>query len=182
MNKPVQMVLVLGLVALLSGASLVLVYRYATPLIDENQRTALKEAIFDVVPGAVRYEAVRKEGEEYFEVYDASGTLIGYAFMAEGNGYQGRIKMIAAVKRDLSTFYGIEILESVETPGLGGEITSDDFKGQFEGLRFTPEIVCVKTGAGAPNEIDAITGATISSKSVTSILNAELEKLIDILK
>jgi electron transport complex protein RnfG len=182
MNKSLQMILVLGLVGLLSGTSLVAVYTYATPLIEINRRKALEEAIFNVVPGAVKYEAKDKDGEEYFEVYDNKRKLIGYAFMAQGNGYQGNIKIISGIKKDLTTLFGIEILESVETPGLGGEIMNDKFKGQFKNLKFTPEIVCTKKGRSGANEIDAITGATISSQSVASILNAKITRLMKILK
>jgi electron transport complex protein RnfG len=66
------------------------------------------------------------------------------------------------------------VLESVETPGLGGEIVSRAFKGQFASLEFMPEIECVKGKKEKPNEIEAITGATISSMSVANILNRKL--------
>lgn len=182
MKRPLQMVLVLGLVGLLSGSSLVGVYKYATPLIKINQKRALEEAIFNVIPDAVRYEAVEKDGEEYFGVYDNKRNLIGYAFMAGGNGYQGNIKIISGIKKDLVTLFGIEILESVETPGLGGEIVNDKFKGQFANLKFAPKIIYTKKGKRGANEIDAITGATISSQRVVSILNAKITRLLEILK
>lgn len=182
MKKPVQMIIVLGLVGLFSGTSLVLVYRYATPLIEFNQKKELEKAIFKIIPDAARYEVVTKDGEELFEVYDRRDKLLGYAFIAEGNGYQGKIKMISGIKKDLSTMYGIEILESVETPGLGGEIANDEFKDQFKNLKFIPKIECVKKEAEKTNEIQAITGATISSQSVINILNDKLEKIVEILK
>lgn len=176
-----QMVIVLGLTGLISGTSLVLVYRYATPLIESNQKRELKEAIFKIVPNAADYEAVTKEGEDFFKVYDKRGSLLGYAFIAEGSGYQGKIKMLAGIKRDLSTLYGVEILESVETPGLGGEIASDKFKSQFGNLICIPAIECVKRERKKKNEIQAITGATISSQSMTNILNERIKELSEIL-
>lgn len=166
-----RMVIVLGVVGLISGTSLVLVYNYATPLIEANQKRELEEAIFKIVPGATGYKAVTKEDEEFFEVYDKNEKLLGYAVIAEGNGYQGKIKLIAGIKKDLANLYGIEILESQETPGLGGEIASDKFKGQFKNLKVFPKI-----------EVEAITGATISSQSVMNILNEKIAKVIEILK
>jgi electron transport complex protein RnfG len=182
MKKPLQMVLVLGLVGFLSGASLVLMYRYSTPLIEANQKRALEEAIFNVIPDAKRYEVVTKDGETFFETYNHRNKLSGYALIVEGNGYQGKIKMICGIKRDLSALYGIEILESVETPGLGGEIVTDGFKGQFADLKFMPKIECVKREREKANEIQAITGATISSQSVTNILNEKISRLVEVLK
>ncbi|MDB4349386.1 FMN-binding protein [Omnitrophica bacterium] len=182
MKKPVQMVIVLGLVGFLSGTSLVLVYRYATPLIKSNQKRALEAAIFKVVSGGTRYEVMTKDGERFFKVYDKRDKLLGYAFIAEGSGYQGKIEMISAIKKDLSTLYGVEILESVETPGLGGEIVSDEFRDQFTNLKFDPKIECVKKDKKKKNEIEAITGATISSQSVTNILNEKIAKLVETLK
>ena len=181
MNKSIQMIIVLGLVGLISGTSLVLVYRYATPLIELNQKKELEEAIFKIIPEGTRYETVTEGEEAFFKVYEKN-NLLGYAFIAEGNGYQGKIKMISGIKKDLVTMYGIEILESVETPGLGGEITCNKFKSQFRGLKFLPEIVVLKEAGKNANEIQAVTGATISSKSVANILNERIAKIIEILK
>jgi electron transport complex protein RnfG len=64
------------------------------------------------------------------------------------------------------------ILESRETPGLGDKIYKDAaFVANFDSLSIDPEIVTVKKGRkSAPNEVDAITGATISSKAVARII------------
>jgi electron transport complex protein RnfG len=71
---------------------------------------------------------------------------------------------------------GLFVLEQKETPGLGANITNKPWRKQFSGKPAKP-LVAVKTGAQAPGEIDAITGATISSKSVTRILNSALSDL-----
>ena len=67
----------------------------------------------------------------------------------------------------------MEVLESRETPGLGDKIYKDaEFVGGFSALSVEPEIVAVKKGTKSqPNEIDAITGATISSKAIVRIIN-----------
>ena len=72
----------------------------------------------------------------------------------------------------------MEVLESKETPGLGDKIIKDMvFKENFSKLSVDPEIVSVPTGTrSAPNEVDTITGATISSKAVVSIINATNER------
>ena len=66
----------------------------------------------------------------------------------------------------------MQILESRETPGLGDRIYKDrDFVGAFRDLAIEPEIELVKDGASAPNQVDGITGATISSLAVVRIIN-----------
>ena len=200
MRKTLQMISVLTIVGLISGAMLVFMYNYANPLILNNQKNEMEGAIFKIFPEANTYEKDIIEDNVIFRVKDKSGKLLGYAFLAKGNGYQGAIKMMAGIKPDLETLVGIEILESQETPGLGQEITNDEFKAQFKGLTTSPEITYVKhkpperpngtqttTGATVSsskrtNEIRAITGATVSSSAVCSILNEKIERLRSLLR
>jgi len=179
MKRILYTIMVLTVVGLASGMGLVFVYRYAAPRIAENQQTETKEAIFKVFPKADSYEV--SEGQnEVFLVKDKSGRKIGYVFTAKGNGYQGEIKLIAGIKNDLKTLTGIEILESQETPGLGQEITGMDFRKQFRGLVAEPLITYIKgREPGSKNQIQTITGATISSKAVVGILNARIDELRD---
>ena len=178
MRNTMRMISVLTIVGLISGATLVLMYEYASPLISDNQKKETREAIFKIFPGGKRYKEKIIKGETVFEVKDAKGALLGYAFLAEGNGYQGTIKLMAGIKPDARTMVGIEILESQETPGLGQEIATDEFKAQFKNLRALPEITYIKNVPPTkPNEIQAITGATVSSSAVCSILNEKIKKL-----
>jgi electron transport complex protein RnfG len=175
-----RMILVLVIVGLVSGVVLVSVYNYASPLIQRNEEAALKEAIFKVLPGIAEYNELKKDGVSLYEGVKRDGDVLGYVFIAEGNGYQGPIKIIAALNRDLSHLTGIEILESSETPGLGAEITNEFFKEQFRNLLILPGITFTKGAASKPNEIQAITGATISTRAVVEILNGEIEKIRDV--
>jgi len=177
-KKAIHIISVLTVVGLISGASLVCVYRYAKPLIAENQRKETRDAIFKVFPEAHAYEKIEKVDEEIFLVKDEKANKLGYAFIAEGNGYQGKIKLMAGIKSDLISLSGIEILESQETPGLGQEITGAPFKKQFIDLKTLPLISYIKgKKPDKENEIQAITGATISSKSVVAILNEKINKI-----
>ena len=181
MNRSVKMIVVLGVVSLLSGASLAFMYKYATPLIYANQKRALEEAIFNVIPNAARYESIERDSETFFEVYDSRNKMLGYAFIAEGNGYQGKIQIIAGIDTKLEKLKGIEVLESSETPGLGAEITNEPFKKQFRGLSALPQITFTKGKVTQNNEIQAITGATISTRSVVGILNKEITRIREVL-
>jgi len=84
---------------------------------------------------------------------------------------------MVGLKSNLTEITSIEILEQVETPGLGTKVTEDPFRNQFKGLQITPEVKWIKGAPPTqPNEIQTITGATISSKSVVAIINSGLEK------
>jgi len=178
MNNTLKMIIVLTLVGFISGTTLVFTYKYASPLIIENQNKEMERAIFSIFPDAKTYDEKSADDSGVFVVKDKSGKTLGYAFTAEGNGYQGTITLMAGIKTDLETLVGIEVLDSQETPGLGQEITTDSFRSQFRGLKVSPEITYVKERKpDKPNEIQAITGATISSRAVCEILNDRIEKL-----
>jgi len=94
-----------------------------------------------------------------------------------GNGYQGQIKMLVGVTADFTRFTGMSVLEQVETPGLGAKIAEKSFELQFKNLATKPPIEYIKGKAlEKANEIEAITGATISSRSVVNIINKTVEQ------
>ena len=177
MKNAVKMILVLVGVGLVTGGALVCVYNYAGPPIERNKEKELQENIYKVLPEAVRYNEVEKDGITLYEGVDKNGRVIGYAFKAKGYGYQGEIVLIAAVDAGLKELKGMEVLESLETPGLGAEIANEPFKGQFRGLSVLPGITFTKGSPSKKNEVQAITGATISTKSVVEILNKEIARI-----
>jgi len=178
LRKSTQMVLVLSIVGMVSGASLVGVYRYAQPRIEENKKEEIRQAIFEVIPQAKSYKTIVKEGKLIYQGLDSSQNLVGYAFTGEGAGYQGTIEIIIGMDSELDKITGIQILESVETPGLGAKITSKSFRDQFRALVVLPLIDLIKgKKAEKPNQIQAITGATISSQAIVDILNRTIKEV-----
>ncbi len=135
-----------------------------------------------MVPDAKDYEE-KKSGEiTYFECSNGSGSVVGIALPVQGNGYQGVIKIMVGLTPDLDSITGIKVLEQVETPGLGGRIGEVSFQDQFKGIRTEPAVEYVKNQAPENNnQIQAITGATISSRSVVKIINKNVKLLKDIL-
>lgn len=126
---------------------------------------------------ADRYEpdTVSVNGEE-IEYYSAvkSDTTSGYLFTVSEKGYGGNLTVMVAVLPDL-TVKSVDILDVTnETPGLGQNTANKSFYSQFEGLK--KNINVLKNGADkSKNEINAVTGATISSKAVTKAVNKALE-------
>ena len=181
-----RLVATLALAGLLSGLIIVSVYEATLPSIEAYKTRVLREAVFQVLPGVVTMQRlvylegrlVPKEtelkGEEaVFAGYDAQGLLVGYAIPGEGPGFQDVIRLLFGYRPETREVTGMEILESRETPGLGDKIYKDaDFVANFHRLAIDPEILAVKKGKkDSPNEVDAITGATISSRAVVRIIN-----------
>lgn len=177
MKKSHHMLLTLILVGILSSGALVGVYKYTKPLIQQNQQEALRKAIFQVLPEIESFETVVKDEMKIYKGFSASGELVGYAFVGEGPGYQGTIRIMIGVGPRIEQTLGIQILESVETPGLGQKINSSFFRDQFHQLDVTPSIELVKKEPTESNEVEAITGATISSQSVVDIVNRTVGKV-----
>jgi electron transport complex protein RnfG len=176
-NEIVRMITALAAVGMFSGLILSFVYMYSIPRIEKNKSADTDRAIRNIFPDAKKVEEI-KEKKGVFRIYSGGGQLTGYAFTAEGNGYQGLIKLIAGTGPDLDKMKGMEVLESQETPGLGAEIASESFKEQFKGLSVSHKIEYLKNEKPEkPYQIEAITGATISSRAVVKILNKAIEDL-----
>lgn len=112
-----------------------------------------------------------------FEDKQPSAEPIGYAFHIGGQGFWAPIYGIMAVDPDLETIRGISFYQDDETPGLGHEINQDWFKEQFKGKKYrnqSGEIGILLTRRGLPdkaqNEVDAITGASETSRAVQKFL------------
>jgi len=178
MNRQLKMVLILTLFACVSGGVLSLIYRFASPLIEANMLEEQRSSIFIVVPGAESYEEKSVDGITYFECKNSSGGVAGIALPEQGNGYQGVIKLMVGLTPDLEKITGIEVLEQVETPGLGGRIGEESFQSQFKNVSVEPEVEYVKNQEPEKeNQIRAVTGATISSRSVVAIINGAIDDL-----
>ena len=181
-----RLVLTLAIAGLVSGMAIISIYEATLSTITENKARELREAVFKVLPGVSQMQAlVYRDGElvvvevadknepVIYGGYDEQGDFVGYAMPAAGPGFQDTIGILYGYKPGEKIVVGMEVLESRETPGLGDKIYKDAvFVGGFSALSVEPEIVAVKKGTKSQaNEIDAITGATISSKAVVRIIN-----------
>ena len=181
-----RLVLTLAIAGLVSGIAIIGIYESTLSTITANKARELREAVFKVLPGVTKMQALVYRGEKIVVVdapdkdepvvyggYDEQGDFVGYAMPGAGPGFQDTIALLYGYKPGEKLVVGMEILESRETPGLGDKIYKDmDFVNEFSALSVEPEIVTVKKGTGsAANEVDAITGATISAKAVVRIIN-----------
>jgi len=196
--KPVEpgsarLVLTLSFAGLFSGLIIASVFEITLPTITAYKAKVMREAVFKVVPNTVSLQRlVYRDGEltvvteaakdeaSIFGGFDATGKLVGYAIPGAGPGFQDIISLLYGYDPHQRKVTGMEILESRETPGLGDKIYKDAaFVANFDHLAIDPQIVTVKKGRkSAPNEVDAITGATISSKAVVRIINQANEQWV----
>jgi Na+-translocating ferredoxin:NAD+ oxidoreductase subunit G len=191
----------LGGIAAISGLLVVLVYQLTAPIIAENQRVRTERAVFDVVPGAVSkrdfvltadgIEPAGKgaEGEPIYAAYDADGALAGVAFPGAAQGYSDTIRFLFGYNPGCKCVVGMRVLKSTETPGLGDKIGKDaaflenfselDAKTGRDGRALAHAIETVKHGTKTePWQIDAISGATISSNATGHALNQAAQVVV----
>lgn len=120
-------------------------------------------------------------GEIDYNTAVKDGETVGYIFVVDTKGYGSTVSVMTAVNTD-GTIAAVEILDaSNETPGLGQNVTKQDFFTQFTNL--TDNITVIKGGTASAdnNEINAVTGATISSKAVTKAVNEALSYASEII-
>jgi Na+-transporting NADH:ubiquinone oxidoreductase subunit NqrC len=120
-----------------------------------------------------------KKGKELF-LYYKEGSLEGIGFITTKLGYgfnkAADISLFICVGPDLETIKGIDVLDHTETPGLGGRITEEGFKGQFVGKKLKPKLSLVRgRETVGPNEVHAITGASYTSKGIENIINEAMD-------
>lgn len=132
-----------------------------------------KAAVLSVAESFSEEKAVEHNGVSYtyYEGYDADKSIAGYVFTTSAKGYGGDIVTMVGVKAD-GTVSGMDFLSISETAGLGMNADSDEFKSQFVGRS---GVIGVNKNTSTDTEIQALTGATITSKAVTEAVNIALE-------
>lgn len=114
---------------------------------------------------------ISEDGTSIVAALDETGGTIGYVVVNSVKGYGGDISVMTGVDAD-GKVTGVNILSHSETAGLGANATTESFRSQFVNL--VAGITVSKDKAGE-NSIDALTGATITSRAVTEAVNAAIE-------
>ena len=192
-NKIIKDALALTLITLVAGVALGGVYEITKDPIAKQEAQAKAEAYEQVFTDAAAFEAVEmddtltktirdqldQEGykaqsiEEVMRAEDLSGETLGYAFtVVTSEGYGGDIQFSMGVQND-GTLNGISILSIGETAGLGMNADTPAFKDQFVGKQ-VEKLQYTKNGATQDDEINAISGATVTTNAMTNGVNAGL--------
>lgn len=173
---------ILMLITAIAGGALSMVNSITKPRIELQKQLALERALLQALPAADKNAiiAIEENGDVYYKGYASADTtgLVGYAFVAQGQGYSSIIETMVGVDTT-GAISGTSILHQVETPGLGTKIEEvrygeDKPWFQIQFLNRTADNLKVDKDGG---EIVSITGATISSRAVTNSISDGLEKL-----
>lgn len=185
MNKIIKNTVILTLITLIAGLGLGFVYEITKDPIAQAQEDAKKKAWQEVFPETDMnaFEALdvdQAAADAAIKAIGANATVDevckagedGYVITTTSKeGYGGNIQITVGITAD-GTVSGISILSISETAGLGMKATEPAFYGQYEGKQTEKFAVSKDGGEGEP--IDAISGATITSRAVTGAVNVAL--------
>ena len=183
-DKILMIVFVLALGSILTTA-LVAVNYFTTPVIQRNEQITTESSILKALniefePGEVQetfaeqVQSRQAEGLTYYVARDSS-----IAFPYSGSGLWGPIEGIIAVQPGFQRIKAVTIIRQEETPGLGSRVAEASYLGQFAGKLFADGLKLVQPGrSAADNQIDSITGATMTSDAFVSIVNRNLEEAV----
>lgn len=172
------MVVVLAVIGMVSAGVLSVVYQNTSAIIEENAARALESSVLEVLPGTSTVNIVRltpdvverhedqrteKETEQttslIYQGVNDQGDVIGYAFVGEGNGYGGVVRVLVGVDETTDEILNIKVIEHSETPGLGSRVEEDTFRNRFVGKTVDDPIQINQ-------DIDNLSGATMSARAV----------------
>lgn len=192
MREIIKLGLILLLITSISAVVLGLSNNLTQGKIEEAENSVSEEARMAVLPEADKFEEENsdkidkevKENPNILEVYKGindQDEVIGYAIKTASSGYGGDVEVITGISTE-GTITGMNVVNHQETPGLGANATSEEFQERFSGVSATEEVEIVKTEAQSENEVQALTGATITSDAVGNSVNMARELYIENLK
>jgi Na+-translocating ferredoxin:NAD+ oxidoreductase subunit G len=194
-----RLIVTLALAGALAGLMIVTVFQWAQPRILAHQAEVLRLAVIEVLAGPERTEryfvldgrlaAEPPAGADTLRIqrvflgFDAADAPIGFAVTGAAPGFMDLVHVIFGYDPRTRRVLGMKVLDNKETPGLGDAIEKDvGFVRGFAGV--LAPLVGVKPGAfrGADHEIAMITGATISARTVITVINTRIEEVGPILE
>lgn len=162
---------VLMLICVVASGLLAAVNALTKEKIIAQARAEEEASLREVLPAAVRFEPVLSGTELLcYKGYDKKDRFIGVAFKASGKGYSSQIDTVAGMLID-GTITAIKVVNHNETPGLGSRVAEPEFAAQFSHKQL-----------GQFVRVEAITGATISSKAVINSVQRKAEAVRGVLK
>lgn len=183
--------IILFIITMLSGFMLGAVYEITKEPIALAKENEKKSAYKEVFPDATDFQKQdddllskvndslisqnfgKVNVSEVANAVDSSGSSLGYVITSTSkDGFGGDVKISVGITKD-KKLNGIAFLTLAETPGLGMKAKGEKFSSQFK-EKDASYLNVVKTGATKPDEIDAISGATITSRAVTGAVNAAI--------
>ena len=164
---------ILALICVIAAGLLAVVNKLTGPKILAAAQSEEQAALKEVMPLAVKFNAVKSAADKevlYYKAFDNQDGLIGFVFKASGKGYSSVIQTLAGIFPD-GKISAIKILSLNETPGLGMQVREDKFTGQFN-----------HQNSLDLSGVEAITGATISSRAVMDSVMKKAQEIKELIK
>lgn len=182
-NSPARLVASVVVTCVVAAGGLAATYTVTEPRIAAQEREAEQAALAKVLPGASRFEPVSEQAlaraqqatnagtvEQVWRATDGTGADVGWCVRASARGYGGPVHMVIGLDRN-GKVLGLTILAMNETPGLGTRVETEEwFLKQFTGLP-------AGYGERDVKKLDAISGATRSSRAVKNCVTAAAQAL-----
>ncbi|MCQ2485455.1 MAG: FMN-binding protein [Clostridia bacterium] len=162
----------LFVICLVCTLLLAFVNQKTAPKIEELAIQTETESRAKVLSSASTFEEGKKDGVSFVTGYNDAKEVQGYIFVTTTKSYGGDLQVMTGVDAE-GKVTGIEILEISDTAGLGMKATTQEFKDRFVGL-VNGIIVDKNTGDPEKNQVQALTGATITSNAVAKAVNEAL--------
>lgn len=190
-----KMIIAMASIGIICALLIVMTYEGTKSVIEKNKAEALEKAVFQVIPGISKTKTFKLNPDQtlseisnndpntkkVYAGYDEGGKFKGVAFQGSGKGYGDLLSLLFGYDPEQQKIVGFYVLESKETPGIGDKIEKDPFLSNMKTIdvavsedqtTLKNEIKTVKNGEKTNSwEIDAITGATITSRAVGNIIN-----------
>jgi electron transport complex protein RnfG len=191
-----RIIRMLGSISLICAVLIVGIHVNTAEKIKQNQEIILTESISQLLPGLKKQVIYGVEpsgelviragsgdpGKRFFAGYDGAGKLLGVVIEGSERGYGDLIHAMYSYSTEKKVVTGFKVVDMKETPGLGDKIDKDPaFRENFKALDTTHPIVTVKSGKKRNAwEVDAISGATVSSRAVGRLLSKSVQEMVPV--
>jgi len=182
LREIIKLGLILLLITSISAVVLGLTNSITEEKIEDAENLVSEEARKAVLPGAEKFvkedsteiNEIVKDNSGVLEVYkgmNSNDELLGYAIKTSSSGYGGDVEVITGISND-GIITGMNVVSHQETPGLGANATGEEFQSQFKEIPTEKDITVVKSEPQNEDEVQALTGATITSNAVVKGVNS----------
>jgi Na+-translocating ferredoxin:NAD+ oxidoreductase subunit G len=168
---------VLLIITVIASGILAFINSFTEPIIKFNEQKQKEEARREVHPEAASFDSIGTiNNETVYAARAENDSLIGYTFLAVKYGYSSEVKTMVGLRSDLS-INKIKIISQAETPGLGANCAKPEFQEKFSNLKYDNLLVDKDGG-----NITSITGATITTRTITNSIKEAFVSLNTVLK
>ena len=164
------------IIAAITTSLLALVYSLTLEPIANQRKKAQEKTMKAIMPAAAEFREIQTEKTKNMDRVFEGRTgeeILGYIIELSPAGYSGDINMMVGILKKEHEIAGMRIIKHTETPGLGALAVKEKFYSKYDKRKLVPLRV-VRNSAGE-NEIEAITGATITSRAITNAVNEAIE-------